>query len=162
MKVAAIAIAAVLSSSAAAWAGSAPIGYTIFCMNNRAECAPSSSVVVEYSPAMAAKLNQVNSSVNSSIKPKADKTETWSVNVSAGDCEDYALTKRKRLIAAGVPAGALRMATLRTADGVAHAVLVVKTTAGDMVLDNLRRSVVAKSATGYAGWRIASEDPMRW
>ena len=54
-----------------------------------------------------------------------------------GDCEDYALEKRRRLIAAGVPAEAMSMAVAVTARGESHAVLVVSFQSGDWVLDNL-------------------------
>lgn len=54
-----------------------------------------------------------------------------------GDCEDYALEKRRRLIAAGVPAEAMSMAVAVTARGETHAVLVVSFQSGDWVLDNL-------------------------
>ena len=140
----------------------APIGYTIFCMNNRSECRGGGSSVVQYNAATMAKLNQVNRSVNASIRPVADTSEKWSVNVSSGDCEDYALTKRSRLIRAGLPAGALRLADVTTARGERHAVLVVKTTSGDYVLDNLRGSIVKRQSTGYRFNSVATANPMKW
>ncbi len=54
-----------------------------------------------------------------------------------GDCEDYALEKRRQLIAAGVPETALSMAVAFTARGESHAVLMVSLESGDWVLDNL-------------------------
>lgn len=56
-----------------------------------------------------------------------------------GDCEDLALTKRERLIRAGLPAGALRPATCRLrgtpfGPGDGHAVLTVETDRGTFVL----------------------------
>ncbi|WP_419319510.1 transglutaminase-like cysteine peptidase [Caulobacter sp. ErkDOM-E] len=54
-----------------------------------------------------------------------------------GDCEDYALEKRRRLIEAGVSAEALSMAVVVTRRGERHAVLVVAFETGDVVLDNL-------------------------
>ncbi|HET8728448.1 MAG TPA: transglutaminase-like cysteine peptidase [Alphaproteobacteria bacterium] len=56
-----------------------------------------------------------------------------------GDCEDLALTKRERLIRAGLPVGALRPATCRLrgtpfAPGDGHAVLTVETDLGTYVL----------------------------
>lgn len=100
--------------------------------------------------------------MNASIRPVADNGENWSVNVSAGDCEDFALTKRSRLIRAGIPAGALRMADVTTAKGTRHAVLVVKTTSGDYVLDNLRGGIIRREFTGYRFNGIASANPMKW
>jgi len=54
-----------------------------------------------------------------------------------GDCEDYALEKRRRLIEAGVSAEALSMAVVVTRRGERHAVLVASFETGDVVLDNL-------------------------
>lgn len=139
-----------------------PVGYTIFCMRNPSECKPSPSVRIERNAANWSLLNKVNKAVNASIRPAADKTEQWSVNPSSGDCEDYALTKRSRLIRAGLPAGALRMADVTTARGERHAVLVVKTTSGDYVLDNLRSGIIRREFTGYRFNGVASANPMKW
>ncbi|MBO9709899.1 MAG: transglutaminase-like cysteine peptidase [Caulobacter sp.] len=92
-------------------------------------------------------INTINRDVNREVQ-KADDfdlyglLEYWSLprvinGKMYGDCEDYALEKRRRLIAAGVPAQALSMAVAVTARGEAHAVLVVAMEQGDMVLDNL-------------------------
>lgn len=54
-----------------------------------------------------------------------------------GDCEDFALTKKMRLRDAGVPSSALLVALAVTASGKQHAVLIVRTDHGDIVLDSL-------------------------
>ncbi|WP_233206766.1 transglutaminase-like cysteine peptidase [Caulobacter sp. FWC2] len=92
-------------------------------------------------------LNQVNQLVNRTVKKATDQdlygqAEYWSlprlVNGKLyGDCEDYALEKRRQLIAAGVPEAALSMAVAFTARGESHAVLMVSLQSGDWVLDNL-------------------------
>lgn len=92
-------------------------------------------------------LNDINRRVNREVQ-KADDfdlygmIEYWSLprvidGKMYGDCEDYALEKRRRLIEAGVPAAALSMAVAVTARGESHAVLVVAMEQGDWVLDNL-------------------------
>ena len=92
-------------------------------------------------------INLINREVNKDVQ-KADDfdlyglLEFWSLprvidGKMYGDCEDYALEKRRRLIAAGVPAEALSMAVAVTARGESHAVLVVSFESGDWVLDNL-------------------------
>lgn len=53
-----------------------------------------------------------------------------------GDCDDYVLLKRRWLLDNGVPLGAMRIAAADTAAGEAHAVLLVSTSEGDLVLDN--------------------------
>lgn len=162
----AIALAAILSTTTLAAAMPRPlpppIGYTIFCMRTPSECRPAIAARIEKNAANWSLLNKVNKAVNASIRPVADKGENWSVNVSAGDCEDYALTKRSRLIRAGIPAGALRMADVTTARGERHAVLVVKTTSGDYVLDNLRGGIIRREFTSYRFNGVASANPMKW
>lgn len=92
-------------------------------------------------------LNQVNQLVNKTVKKASDKDlygqdEYWAlprlVNGKLyGDCEDYALEKRRQLMEAGVPENALSIAVAFTARGESHAVLMVSTQSGDWVLDNL-------------------------
>lgn len=92
-------------------------------------------------------LNLVNQMVNREVKKASDldlygMPEYWSLprlidGKLYGDCEDYALEKRRRLIAAGVPEGAMSLAVAVTARGESHAVLMISLKSGDMVLDNL-------------------------
>ncbi len=92
-------------------------------------------------------VNTLNRDVNREVQKANDfdlygLQEFWSLprvidGKMYGDCEDYALEKRRRLIAAGVPADALSMAVAVTSRGETHAVLVVSFESGDWVLDNL-------------------------
>ena len=112
---------------------------------------------------------EVNRSVNRQIWPKDDikhygRAEYWTIPTDGfGDCDDYAVTKRARLIAAGVPASALRLAVAITPRSVRHAVLTVTTTQGDYVLDSLYDEIVPWSAPGYQ-WmlRQRSDDARAW
>lgn len=85
----------------------------------------------------------VNHAVNNDIRYRTDidlyrKVEFWTVvhGIGEGDCEDYALTKRARLIEAGLPHEDLRLATCWTEEDEYHAVLTVETNETTMVLDN--------------------------
>lgn len=92
-------------------------------------------------------LNRVNQQVNRDVKKANDsdlygQEEYWALPRAVdgklyGDCEDFALEKRRQLIAAGVPEAALSLAVAVTARGEGHAVLMVSTQNGDWVLDNL-------------------------
>lgn len=92
-------------------------------------------------------ITNINRDVNRDVRKSSDfdlygMPEFWSLprvidGQMYGDCEDYALEKRRRLIAAGVPAEAMSMAVAVTRRGERHAVLVVAFEAGDVVLDNL-------------------------
>jgi predicted transglutaminase-like cysteine proteinase len=96
----------------------------------------------------AALLQQVNSHVNSTIREVPDleqygRDDVWALPTSGkGDCEDFALLKRKLLIERGFPASALAIDVGLTDDGEPHAVLTVSTTKGDYVLDNLHSAVL--------------------
>ena len=105
-------------------------------------------------------LNRVNRSVNRRIRNASDlsnygQLDYWqapSGSSPRGDCEDYVLTKREELIAAGVPAGALSIAIVETRWGESHAVLLVAGDTGEVVLDNLSAWISRWDRTDYT-WR---------
>ena len=66
-----------------------------------------------------------------------------------GDCEDYALEKRRELMNIGVPAGDLLMTVARQPNGDGHAVLTVRTSLGEFILDNLQPKVLSWNDTDY-------------
>jgi len=91
-----------------------------------------------------------------------DGGDTWSVDPAYGDCEDYAMTKRSHLIHMGVPASALRIAYVKTSWGEGHAVLVVRTDSGELVLDNLTRAILPIQQTGLRVVSMSGANPSRW
>ncbi len=123
-------------------------------------------------PATMDELNMVNRLVNEAIVFAPD-TETYGVEdywaepleagIRRGDCEDYALEKRRALIARGVPEAALSIAVVRTRRGEGHAVLLVATDQGELVLDSLTPWVVAWQEAPYE-WveRQTPGEPMVW
>ncbi len=134
-----------------------PPGFISFCMREREQCvAPEDQPETAHMDArLWTKLRSVNAMVNATTVPENDRehygrAEYWSIVTDGfGDCEDYALTKRKTLIEQGVPSRALRLAIVRTVGGERHAVLTVATDQGDYVLDNLRSSILPWAVTGY-------------
>ena len=114
--------------------GITPPQYIAFCRNNASDCKAGGKSTEKYTSDLRMTLEKVNSRVNRAIKPREETNDVWSVNVSQGDCEDYALTKRRQLIRAGVSPSALRMASVITQQGVGHAVLLVNTDRGQFVL----------------------------
>jgi predicted transglutaminase-like cysteine proteinase len=114
-------------------------------------------------PAQWLALQEINEAVNRAIKPMDDlkhygRVEYWNIPTDGfGDCEDYALTKRRDLMAAGFPASALRIAVVITWRNERHAVLTVATDRGDYVLDNLTRTIRSWDDTDYQ-W-IERQDP---
>ena len=92
-----------------------------------------------------------------------DAGDVWQVGVAAGDCEEFALTKRRNLIALGWPSRALRIAVARTGSGEGHAVLVVKSSRGDLVLDNRTDEIKPWTQTDLRWVKIQSGDnPRLW
>jgi predicted transglutaminase-like cysteine proteinase len=153
-----------------------PIGYYNLCKAGDAVCRATSGRGIERSvdgavmltAALRLQLSEVNRSVNQSIRPAADGiaiggADDWDVEPSQGDCEDFALTKKSRLMKAGWPSSALLLAIVRTRSGEDHAVLVVRTTEGDVVLDNMTWRLRYWGQTGYSGKKIQSpDDEWRW
>jgi predicted transglutaminase-like cysteine proteinase len=122
-------------------------------------------------PAMAT-LKAVNNHVNRRLIADTDArvyhvNDYWEAPAltrgARGDCEDFALAKRRLLIAQGIPAAALSLAMVRTRYNEDHAVLVVATRQGDFVLDNLASRIRPWQKTGY-GWvsRQAPGDDLGW
>lgn len=128
-----------------------PWGFTMLCRRSPDVCAdrpgrlPVDDVgAVRLDHATLALVERAHRLVNQAIRPQAEKAgapDNWKVGGQAGDCEDYALAKREMLIRLGVPSSALRIATGHLRNGEYHAVLVVRTDRGDLVLDNLARAV---------------------
>jgi predicted transglutaminase-like cysteine proteinase len=142
----------------------APMAWIRFCVKNPSQCRVDGASNVELNAAQMVELEQVNRSVNRRVREKPDQSarDTWDVDVVAGDCDDYAVQKRKELIALGWPPRALSLA-MGYAKGVPHLVLTVRTERGDLVLDNLRGEIVHASMTGYR-WlkRQSPENPYYW
>ncbi len=109
-------------------------------------------------------LRDINTQVNKDIKPMEDlassgKSEEFSAVQSkygVGDCDNYTLTKMQRLLDAGFPRSALRIG-LVDAEGQGHAVLVVTTDRGDLVLDNLSQDVLPWYKTPYTYQAVESQ-----
>ncbi|MBO9136963.1 transglutaminase-like cysteine peptidase [Rhizobium sp. B230/85] len=144
----------------------APFASVVFCMQQSAQCADTGGPdVVQLGESQRAQLVDINNTYNHSIRPQNDAsgTDVWSVDVTAGDCEDYALTKQKHLLALGWPSRALRIAVARTPYGEGHAVLVAKTSKGDLVLDNRTDKIKDWRSTDLQWVMMQSENnPSQW
>ncbi len=125
-----------------------PFGWLDFCERYR-ECdndlrAPRD---VSLTPAAMRRIVQINAWVNKNIEPVADMDhhgvlDRWDYpSDGKGDCEDYALLKRRMLIEEGFPREALLMTVVKEKNGDGHSVLTIKTDHGDFVLDNLSDKV---------------------
>jgi predicted transglutaminase-like cysteine proteinase len=99
-------------------------------------------------------LASTNANVNASIRPVG--RDGWLPGRTEGDCKDFALTKRQRLITSGWPTSALPVAIVRTSSGDQHLILVARTNEGDFVLDNLIPRVVPWASAAYSWEKIQS------
>jgi predicted transglutaminase-like cysteine proteinase len=149
----------------------APAGFTAFCEKFPAECAADSggANMVRLDDRTLALLQKVNSLVNHSITEVTDAekfevADFWTLPVDGqGDCEDFQLLKRRDLIALGFPPQALMMTVVRDENGEGHAVLMVRTDRGDLVLDNRTDMIRDWQATSYEFVKRQSQEaPMVW
>lgn len=134
----------------------APFHHVRFCIAHPGECAGSSAGAshVELTADRLLQLQQVNRSINSRIRTgtKRDNTRLgpdWSINPASGDCNDYAVSKRHELTQRGWPSQSLALSVVETSRGEGHLVLVVRTSEGDLVLDNLTSVIRLWSHTNY-------------
>jgi predicted transglutaminase-like cysteine proteinase len=148
-----------------------PVGYSEFCNRHPADCRPqggSASPVAMTTPKWR-ELHSVNRQVNQLIKPMSDldqyhTIEYWTYPDSGkGDCEDYVLLKQRRLMELGWPESDLLITVVRDENNEGHAVLSVRTTDGDFVLDNKHSRIARWNATPYTYIKRQSFiDPLRW
>ncbi len=158
------------SSMATGGLTSQPIGHFEFCKILTPECRIQS---IGVPPLMAgertmAMIEAVNVQVNHAIRPETDldvygKDEVWAYPKGVGDCEDYVLLKRKILMNRGISPANLLITVVRKQDGEGHAILTVRTRAGDFILDNLDDEMLPWDATGYKFLkRQSSEHTGHW
>jgi predicted transglutaminase-like cysteine proteinase len=123
-----------------------PQGFVDFCSRNPGHpaCTAQTDTTVPVTDDLRQLLNDVNKSVNNGNTYAYDsaqygRLEFWEEMPAdgggSGDCEDFALTKFNALVAAGVPAGAIKLATGKVASGDGHAWLEVQTDQGNVALD---------------------------
>jgi predicted transglutaminase-like cysteine proteinase len=149
---------------------SIPVGAADFCKSHRTECRPNAHVVdaVALNEALWTQLLQVNAGVNGTVVPVTDEqlyqvAEYWTYPQGYGDCEDIALEKRRELINDGWDPSTLLMAVVREANGNGHAVLMVRTDRGDLVLDNQDGMVLVWTETAYQFVKRQSQaNPGQW
>ena len=149
---------------------SIPVGAAEFCKTHRSDCGPAARVVdVEtLTEAGWQQLVAVNDAINTSVVAITDLdlyrvTEYWTYPDGMGDCEDFALEKRRQLIAMGWNPSALLMTVVRQQNGEGHAVLMVRTDRGDLVLDNQDGRVLLWKDTPYQFIkRMSQTDARKW
>jgi predicted transglutaminase-like cysteine proteinase len=136
---------------------SVPYGWLEFCRRYAGECdsGPLAPLDIDLTAKAMKEIERVGQWVNAHVKPVTDLDhwgviDQWDYPADGkGDCEDYALLKRKILIGKGFPLQALLMTVVKDENNEGHAVLTIVTNAGEFVLDNLNDEVKPWNRTGY-------------
>ncbi|WP_046862849.1 transglutaminase-like cysteine peptidase [Microvirga massiliensis] len=146
------------------------LAWVRFCQRMPEECTVdiSEPATIELTDATRDTIVRINREVNHAIKPKTDKAH-WGVEDrwdfaedGYGDCEDYQLVKRRRLVEAGLPRRAMRMTVVIDEEGLGHAVMMVRTDRGDFILDNKRDAVLPWYRTGYTFIKREGDEGTTW
>lgn len=107
--------------------------------------------------------SEINETVNASVTEISDSSQygvadLWALPTArGGDCEDMALLKKQMMLQRGVGSDRLLIATVLDRTREPHAVLILRSAAGDLVLDNLDRQIKPWRSTGYSFLRM--QDP---
>jgi predicted transglutaminase-like cysteine proteinase len=148
-----------------------PMAFTQFCMRYSDQCKPH-QIMFRGGPVRLTEerwedLKAVNRNVNARIVPEPNTEglagEKWLINPGAGDCNDYAVSKRAELLKRGWPARALLLSEVVTSWGEGHLILVVRTSVGDVVLDNLTPQIRPWAKAPYRWVRMQTpRNPNFW
>lgn len=122
---------------------SIPVGHMQYCQKRPYECQPHAvATPVALTDDLWRELQDVNNTFNTTVTAVSDQdlygvAEFWTYPSSGyGDCEDFVLGKRAALIERGWAPSNLLVSVVMQANGEGHAVLMVRTDRGDLVLDN--------------------------
>jgi predicted transglutaminase-like cysteine proteinase len=147
----------------------APFQHVRFCLHYPSDCKsdPTENERIDLNAETTELLKRVNHSVNMSILPILKSygpalRDGWTIAPDTGDCNDYAVTKRHDLLQSGLPSKALRLSVVTTVSGIGHLVLVVVTTKGDIVMDNLTEAIRPWLSTDYHWVKIQSATDSRY
>ncbi len=148
----------------------APYGWVDFCKREPSECAVNTHLPdkIRLSPERWRTINETNQRINRLIQPVTDqehwgKIESWDIpHDGKGDCEDYVLLKRQELASLGISRRALLVTVVIDENDEGHAVLMVRTDKGDLILDNKHSLVKAWHETGYIFVKRERQDQLGW
>lgn len=143
----------------------APSGAREICSTYNWACAFSNAApLVDLS-----QLNKVNRKVNRAVRSISDeaqyrRADHWTLpSRRGGDCEDFALLKKRELVKLGYSPQNLMLTTVLDRRGNSHAVLIARTEQGDFVIDNLNNNIRPWQGTGYTFLRMQDpKSPKRW
>jgi predicted transglutaminase-like cysteine proteinase len=130
--------------------------YADFCRRHVSACRLDGAGQIRWEASTVQAVQAINSAVNGEIRFAHDREsygaeDYWALPLDgAGDCEDMALEKRSRLVAAGFPGAALRLALVFHPNELAsHCVLTAETTKGTFILDSRDNAMRRWDRSGY-------------
>jgi predicted transglutaminase-like cysteine proteinase len=126
-------LSALIIAITASYASAADLRFRMFtfCATHPGECVHKNG----RTPSLEEVIS-INDRVNNAVRYVADERDTWQITMRAGDCEDYALTKRSHLMRMGVDTDHMFFRILLAPNGVGHATLVVRVDDKFYELDN--------------------------
>ena len=146
----------------------APTGAQTLCQTYSWACAKARRSGVPVAEQLQ-RVTAVNARINNSVRAVEDDrqygvAEHWALPTRVGgDCEDFALLKKRELVSEGINPRRLLIATVLDRRRNPHAVLVYRSDKGDLVLDNLTNQIRAWSDTRYMFLQMQDPDrPNRW
>ncbi len=154
----------------------APYGQAAYCLKYRDDCksydlTTEQQVLLPLREDLLDEVIRINREVNWLVAPTRDQKEygqeeRWEYPRNGrGDCEDYVLEKRRRLMQLGWPGWSLLIAEVQVGiiQAEHHAVLVIRFVEGDLIADNLYGDVLPWQ---YADMnflrRQSATDPSKW
>jgi predicted transglutaminase-like cysteine proteinase len=153
------------------WKPTKPVpAWTEFCQRDLSECLVDTSqpTTITLTKQTWNTILEVNRRVNGAIAPQSDQDhwgvlDRWDIpDDGYGDCEDFQLLKRKLLAEEGLPRRAMRMTVVIDGRGDGHAVLMIRTDRGDLILDNQRSAVLPWDRTGYTFVKREGQETTQW
>lgn len=146
------------------------IAWVDFCRRYPGECQVDQTEPghIELTQKLWKTIVSTNLRTNREIEPVTDmdhwgQVDRWDMAEDGrGDCEEYVLVKRKKLVEAGFPRRALLVTVVIDDENQGHAVLMVRTDRGDFILDNKRNAVLPWQQTGYIYVKRESQDKVAW
>jgi predicted transglutaminase-like cysteine proteinase len=131
-----------------------PPAFKTFCAKEPLLCSTTGKTkAIDLTPERLEELKAVNKAANNQVKERSDaevagRHDDWRVADGVGDCEDFAILKKQMLMARGWPASALLL-TVAWSGWEGHTVLTVRTSKGDLILDNRTSAIRDWSRTPY-------------
>ncbi len=149
--------------------GLGPPAFRAFCGQYPSLCnTRTGAKVVQLTEERRKQLQSVNLSVNAAIRQQSDMQtngveDLWTIPTKAGDCEDFAILKKRELMRRGWPAASLLLTVARLPfSNEGHVVLTARTSDGDLILDSRSSSIKDWSDTYYRYYARQSQYSAGW